>query len=193
MASRPTKQRTRIIILNKPYGILSQFGERGDGLATQTLCSLVPIKNVYPAGRLDKDSEGLLILTNDGKVQHRLANPKNKTAKTYWVQVEGQPTQSDLDPIRNGLVLKDGPTRPARVRMIDPPASLWPRNPPIRVRKSVPDRWLEMTITEGRNRQVRRMTAAIGFPTLRLIRYAVGPYTLDGLEPGQWQEVAEPV
>ncbi|MGV6819791.1 MAG: pseudouridine synthase [Parvularcula sp.] len=193
IASRSAKPRTRIITLNKPYGVLSQFGDRGEASAAHTLCSLVPVKNVYPAGRLDKDSEGLLILTNDGKVQHRLASPKNKTAKTYWVQVEGLPTQSDLSPIRNGLVLKDGPTRPAQVRIIDPPASLWPRIPPIRVRKSVPDSWLEITITEGRNRQVRRMTAAIGFPTLRLIRYAVGPYTLEGLEPGQWRDAMDPV
>lgn len=173
----------RLIVLNKPYGVLTQFSGEGD-----TLANYVKVPGVYPAGRLDKDSEGLLLLTDDGKLQARIADPKFKLPKTYLVQVEGEPDEAALDQLRKGVVLNDGPTRPAEVLRIDPP-ELWPRNPPVRFRKSVPDSWLSLTISEGRNRQVRRMTAAIGYPTLRLVRWRIGDWTLEGLEPGQWREV----
>lgn len=173
-----------LILFNKPYDVLSQFT---DGGGRQTLADFIRVPGVYPAGRLDRDSEGLLILTDDGREQARIANPRHKTEKVYCAQVEGDPDDAALQPLRQGIDLKDGRTRPARARLIDPPADLWPRNPPVRFRKSVPDRWIELTITEGRNRQVRRMTAAIGYPTLRLIRWRVGPWTIDGLEPGSWR------
>lgn len=173
----------RLILLNKPFNTLTQFTGEGD-----TLANYVSIKGVYPAGRLDKDSEGLLLLTNDGKLQARIADPKFKLEKTYLVQVEGAPTEAALNQLRKGVTLNDGPTRPAKVVQIDPP-DLWPRDPPVRFRKSVPDSWLSLTISEGRNRQVRRMTAAVGFPTLRLVRWQIGNWTLDGLAPGQWREI----
>ena len=181
---------TRLIALNKPYDVLSQFTDRGtEGTPRRTLSDFVDVKGVYPAGRLDRDSEGLLLLTDDGKLQARIADPRHKMAKTYFAQVEGLPDEAALSALRTGVMLKDGKTRPAQVERVDEPAWLWPRTPPIRVRKSVPDCWLELTITEGRNRQVRRMTAAVGHPTLRLIRYAIGPWTLAGIAPGLWQDV----
>ena len=181
---------TRLIALNKPYDVLSQFTDRGtEGTPRRTLSDFVDVKGVYPAGRLDRDSEGLLLLTDDGKLQARIADPRHKIAKTYFAQVEGLPDEAALAALRTGVMLKDGKTRPAQVQRVDEPAWLWPRTPPIRVRKSVPDCWLELTITEGRNRQVRRMTAAVGHPTLRLIRYAIGPWTLAGIALGLWQDV----
>jgi len=177
---------SKIILFNKPFNVLSQFTD-AEGRAT--LADYISLKGVYVAGRLDRDSEGLLVLTDDGKLQHQIAHPKKKMSKTYWVQVEGIPEEADLDLLREGIELKDGMTRPARVRRIEPPYLLWPRNPPVRFRKHIPDCWLEMTISEGKNRQVRRMTAAIGHPTLRLIRYRVGSWTLDGLAPGEWRQL----
>ncbi|MFT7107576.1 MAG: 23S rRNA pseudouridine2457 synthase [Yoonia sp.] len=177
----------RIILFNKPFGVLSQFTDAKSSSPRPTLSAFIDVPNVYPAGRLDRDSEGLLVLTDDGKLQARIADPKHKLTKTYFVQVEGEPTETDLQALRDGVTLKDGPTRPAQVRGIDPP-SLWERDPPVRYRKSVPDRWVEITISEGRNRQVRRMTAHIGFPTLRLVRWRVGDQTLDGIESGTWRE-----
>ncbi len=178
----------RLILLNKPYGVLSQFTDRGSPTARATLSDHVDVPGVYPAGRLDRDSEGLLLLTDDGALQARIADPRFKLAKTYLVQVEGAPDAAALDRLRQGVVLNDGPTRPAEVDAIDPPA-LWSRDPPVRFRKSVPDHWLSLTIREGRNRQVRRMTAAVGLPTLRLVRWRIGDWTLDGLAPGTWREV----
>ena len=175
----------RLILFNKPYDVLSQFT---DGGARATLAQFIPVPRVYPAGRLDRDSEGLLLLTDDGRLQARIADPRHKLAKTYLVQVEGDPSDESLDRLRRGPVLADGPTRPAEVRRIAPP-DLWPRDPPVRFRKSVPDCWLEITIREGRNRQVRRMTAAVGHPTLRLVRWRVGDWTLEGLAPGEWREI----
>ena len=173
----------RIVLLNKPFGVLSQF--RSDG-HHPGLAELVDIPGVYPAGRLDHDSEGLLLLTDDGRWQQRIADPRHKLPKTYWVQVENIPDDSALARLRHGVVLKDGPTRPAEARRMAAP-DLWPRDPPIRFRRHIPTSWLEIRLREGRNRQVRRMTAAVGHPTLRLVRYAVGDWTLDGLAPGQWR------
>ncbi|MFN3314182.1 MAG: rRNA large subunit pseudouridine synthase E [Hyphomonas sp.] len=174
-----------LILFNKPYGILCQFTPDGSG--RPTLADFISQPDVYPAGRLDHDSEGLLILTDDGRQQARITEPRHKLPKTYWAQVEGEPDAAALQALQQGVELKDGLTRPARARLIPEPDALWPRDPPIRVRKSVPDSWLELTLTEGRNRQVRRMTAAIGHPTLRLIRARIGDWTLDGLAPGAWR------
>jgi len=173
-----------LILLNKPFGVLPQFTD-GEGRAT--LADFVHVPGVYPAGRLDKDSEGLLLLTDDGRQQSRIADPKYKMPKTYWVQVERIPDPAALTALRRGVTLKDGTTLPADVARIDEPAALWPRDPPVRVRQTVPDCWLSMTIREGRNRQVRRMTAAVGHPTLRLIRARIGEWSLDGLPPGEWR------
>ena len=178
---------SRTLLFNKPFGVLSQFTDTKSPTPRATLSDFIAIPGVYPAGRLDRDSEGLLVLTGDGALQARLSSPRFKQPKTYLVQVEGAPTDADLAPLRHGLTLNDGPTRPARARLIDPPA-LWDRDPPVRFRKSVPDRWLEITLTEGRNRQVRRMTAAAGFPTLRLVRWSVGDWSLDGIAPGTWRD-----
>ena len=177
---------SKIVFLNKPYGVLSQFTPEGKWRA---LDAFVPVKGVYVAGRLDADSEGLLILTDDGKLQARIADPKHKLEKTYWAQVEGIPDEAALDRLRAGIALSDFTARPAKGRLIDEPAGLWPRDPPIRYRAAIPTAWLEIRISEGKNRQVRRMTAAIGYPTLRLIRAAIGAATLAGLAPGQWRQV----
>ncbi len=179
---------SRLILFNKPYGVLSQFTDRGATSARPTLSDYIDLPGVYPAGRLDRDSEGLLLLTDDGAQQARIADPRFKMPKTYLVQVEGDPGEADLDPLRKGLHLSDGPTRPAEVERIAAPA-LWPRDPPIRFRKGVPDSWLRLTIREGRNRQVRRMTAAIGHPTLRLVRWSIGEWTVEGMKPGAWRRV----
>ena len=179
----------RLILFNKPLGVLSQFTDAKSPTERPTLSAFGLPPGVYAAGRLDRDSEGLLVLTDDGRLQARIANPRSGTEKTYFVQVEGDPSEADLEPLRRGVTLNDGPTRPAKARLIDPP-TVWERDPPVRFRKSVPDRWIEVTISEGRNRQVRRMTAAIGFPTLRLIRWRVGNWTVEGLLPGQWREAA---
>ena len=175
----------RLIRFNKPYGVLSQFTPEGKW---QGLKDYIDLPGVYVAGRLDADSEGLLLLTNDGKQQARIADPRFKMEKTYWVQVEGVPNEAALAALRSGVVLNDGPTLPAQAQCMAEAPALWERHPPIRVRQSIPTAWLELTIREGRNRQVRRMTAAVGYPTLRLIRAAIGPYTLDGLAPGTWAD-----
>jgi 23S rRNA pseudouridine2457 synthase len=175
----------RVILLNKPYDMLCQFT---DGGGRATLADCLPVKGVYPAGRLDRDSEGLVVLTDDGRLQARIADPRHKMTKVYFAQVEGIPDDAALEALRRGVQLSDGPTLPAGARAIPAPAWLWPRDPPIRVRQSVPDSWIELTIREGRNRQVRRMTAAVGHPTLRLIRWQVGDWTLEGLAPGAWRE-----
>lgn len=172
-----------IVLFNKPFRVLSQFSREGD---KQTLADFIDIRTVYPAGRLDYDSEGLLILTDDGRLQQRIANPRYSKEKEYWVQVEGVASERDLERLRTGVTLKDGPTRPARVQLIEPPP-VWDRVPPIRQRKHIPTSWLSLTISEGRNRQVRRMTAHIGYPTLRLIRYRVGDWTLNGIPPGEYR------
>ncbi len=173
---------TRVVLLNKPYDVLCQFRDRQ---GRPTLADYVPEEGVYAAGRLDRDSEGLVVLTDDGALQARISDPKHKVSKTYWVQVEGVPDQEALKALTEGVLLRDGLTRPARVRIMDEPTGLWPRNPPIRSRRHIPTTWLELTLSEGRNRQVRRMTAAVGHPTLRLIRYRVGSWTLDGLGSGE--------
>ena len=176
-----------LVAFNKPFGVLCQFTDRSTP-ARPTLAGFGLPPAIYPAGRLDFDSEGLLLLTDDGGLAHQLTDPRHKQPKTYWAQVEGEPVQSQLDALREGVLLNDGPTRPAQARRIEAPV-LWPRDPPVRHRKTVPDAWLELVLREGRNRQVRRMTAAVGLPTLRLVRVGVGQLRLDGLAPGQWRTV----
>ncbi|MEE9331096.1 MAG: pseudouridine synthase [Methylophilaceae bacterium] len=175
-----------IILFNKPFNVVCQFSAHEKH---PTLKNFIDIPNVYAAGRLDTDSEGLLILTDDGALQHRLSHPKHKEIKTYWVQVEGSPTLEALSPLVKGVALNDFVAQPAQIRIIDEPENLWPRNPAIRERKAIPTTWLEIKIAEGKNRQVRRMTAKVGFPTLRLIRYAIGPYSIEGIKNGQYKEV----
>lgn len=175
-----------LILFNKPFGVLCQFSPENTGPARPTLADYIDVPDVYPAGRLDMDSEGLLLLTDDGRLQARIADPRFKLPKTYLVQVEGAPDAAALAALRKGVTLKDGPTLPAQVELIEPPA-LWPRTPPVRFRKTVSDTWLRLTIREGRNRQVRRMTAAVGHPTLRLVRWQIGEWTLDGLNSGEWR------
>ena len=191
MAAIERYERTmaRLLLFNKPFGVLSQFTDRGSPTARSTLSDFITVKGVYPAGRLDRDSEGLLLLCDDGRLQARIADPRFKLPKTYLVQVEGDPQELDLQRLRHGVALKDGMTLPADVARIDAP-NLWLRDPPIRQRKSIPDSWLKLTIREGRNRQVRRMTAAIGLPTLRLVRWAIGDWTVAGIAPGQFEEIS---
>ena len=178
----------RLILFNKPFGVLSQYTDKSTESGPRaTLSDYIDIPRVYPAGRLDRDSEGLLLLTDDGRLQARIADPRFKQPKTYFVQVEGDPDYTSLSALRNGVMLQDGPTRAAKVARIDPP-DIWPRTPPVRFRKTVPDRWLRITITEGRNRQVRRMTAHVGHPTLRLVRISIGDWSLDTLQPGTWRD-----
>ncbi len=176
-----------LILFNKPYGVLTQFTDRSAGPPRATLADFIDVPGVYPAGRLDADSEGLLLLTDDGKLQARIADPRFKMLKSYLVQVEGDPTEDALDRLRQGVALKDGPTLPASVERIATP-DLWQRDPPVRVRKTVPDCWLRLTIGEGRNRQVRRMTSAIGHPTLRLVRWSIGDWSIDAMLPGHWRQ-----
>ncbi|MFC0676373.1 pseudouridine synthase [Lysobacter korlensis] len=176
-----------LIAFNKPYGVLCQFTDRSTP-PRPTLAGFGLPPQVYAAGRLDHDSEGLLLLTDDGGLAHQLTDPRHKQPKTYWVQVEGEPDEAQLAALRSGVTLNDGLTRPARARRIDAPG-LWPRDPPVRFRKTVPDAWLELELREGRNRQVRRMTAAVGLPTLRLVRVAIGPHRVDGLSPGEWKVI----
>lgn len=185
MSHSPSSQAApQLVLLHKPYDVLCQFT---DADKRPTLARYLPLPDLYPAGRLDRDSEGLLLLTADGRLQQRIADPAGKLPKTYLTQVEGVPDEAALQALRDGVALKDGPTRPAQARLVPEPADLWPRDPPIRQRLHIPTAWLELTLTEGRNRQVRRMTAAVGHPTLRLIRVAIGALRLDGLAPGQWR------
>ena len=177
----------RLILFNKPYGVICQFTPEA---GHKSLKDFIPLPDFYPAGRLDADSEGLVLLTDDGKLQHRISDPRHKLPKTYWVQVEGVPDEAALEKLRRGVMLKDYQTLPAQARLMDEPDNLWPRTPPIRFRKNVATAWIELTLTEGKNRQVRHMTAALSFPTLRLIRYAIGTYTLQGIAPGEWRLAA---
>lgn len=177
---------SRVVLLNKPYDVLCQFTDREQG--RKTLADFVPVPGVYAAGRLDRDSEGLLVLTDDGGLIAKLAHPKRKTPKVYWAQVEGIPTDAAIDALRRGVMLNDGPTLPAGAERMEEPENLWPRTPPVRYRAAIPTSWLRLTLSEGRNRQVRRMTAAVGFPTLRLIRWSVGGWTLGDLRPGDWKD-----
>lgn len=184
---------TTLILFNKPFGVLCQFTDAGNaGSPRPTLSAYIEVPGVYAAGRLDRDSEGLLLLTDDGRLQHQISDPKHKMPKSYWVQVEGKPSEEALTALRGGVVLKDGPTKPAKVRRITEPEALWPRDPPVRFRKTVPDTWLEIVLTEGRNRQVRRMTAAVGHPTLRLIRNRIGDWRLGDMKSGEWRNGALP-
>lgn len=179
---------SRVLLFNKPYGVVCQFTPEG---GHRTLKEFIAVPAVYPAGRLDTDSEGLLVLTDDGRLQAAIADPRHKLAKGYWSQVEGVVAEDALGRLRGGVVLRDGPTLPARARAIAEPR-LWPRDPPIRFRREIPTAWIEIEITEGRNRQVRRMTAAVGLPTLRLVRFRIGPWNLEGLAPGEWRDVPAP-
>ncbi len=179
----------KIVLFNKPFDVLCQFTDEGNSNNTrQTLADFINIKEIYAAGRLDRDSEGLLVLTNDGKLQAEITQPGKKTHKTYWVQIEGEPSENDLDKLREGVQLKDGLTLPAMIEIMHEP-TIWPRNPPIRARANIPTTWLSITLCEGRNRQVRRMTANIGFPTLRLIRYAIGEWNIEGIDNGAYKEL----
>jgi 23S rRNA pseudouridine2457 synthase len=179
----------RLLLFNKPHAVICQFSTEG---GQRTLKDYVPVPRVYPAGRLDTDSEGLVILTDEGRLQAAIADPRHKLAKAYWVQVEGVPGEDALAQLRRGLVLNDGPTLPAEARLIEAPEGLWERDPPIRVRRAIPTSWIELELREGRNRQVRRMTAAVGLPTLRLVRHRIGPWNLQGLAPGHWRDVPAP-
>ena len=190
-AERYERGMARLLLFNKPFGVLSQFTDRGSPTVRSTLSDFIHVKGVYPAGRLDRDSEGLLLLCDDGRLQARIADPRFKMPKTYLVQVEGDPQEPELEPLRRGVRLNDGMTLPADVTRIDAP-DLWLRDPPIRQRKSIPDSWLKLTIREGRNRQVRRMTAAVGLPTLRLVRWSIGDWSVAGIAPGQFQEISSP-
>ena len=176
----------RLLLLNKPYGVICQFSPSGDH---RTLKDFVPVSGVYPAGRLDTDSEGLVLLTDDGALQHRITDPRHKLPKSYFVEVEGTPDDAALAPLRAGMQLSDYKARPVEASLCPPPDWLWPRTPPVRIRRHIPTTWLRLVLREGRNRQVRRMTAAAGFPTLRLIRHAIGPWTIEGLPPGEWHEI----